>query len=200
MNAPPLALVLAVLSTPAAAQESAPPPPPQVEAEAAPQIEAAPPSTRYFGVTLAANLGLVGIEAQVGSLYAFASANLGIPLLTDGTEGGGAIGIGYTRALSTPRESMWYFDAFATVLPGFHSAMGGGWRGEFVCGIGLGAGVRYLHRSGLTVGFKVPLLGVAVGPGTRSLYTADYRTSEMTARFYLGALIGLPIASVGYRF
>jgi hypothetical protein len=191
MNPLILAAVSALSLTAAADEGAAPPAPPAVEAPVTPSIT--PPSDHYFGINIAANIALFSIDAQVGHFYAFAAGNLGVPLLTNGNGGGFAVGAGYTRAISDPAESMWYFDVFAMATPGWFDAFK-----RPVVGLGAGVGFRYLHRSGFTFELKAPVFGLAVGPGVNANY--DGGTGEMMSKFYLGSLIGLPIASFGYRF
>jgi hypothetical protein len=62
--------------------------------------------------------------------------------------------------------------------------------------IGLGVGVHYTGSTGFTVGFKVPLVGLAfTGP---SASQTDF--SARLAQFYATHLVSLPIVSLGYRF
>lgn len=187
---------------------SAPPPPPPVTAAppaaaVVPAPAVAPPtgrgpveprevvSDRSVGVHIGVNLGLFAFDVQLGRFYGFASGNAGIPLVTNGQVGAFAIGLGFTTPLSRPDESMWYMDLFAEALPGWFRPSG---VTEPVVGVGAGLGFRYLHRSGFTAGFKVPVFGASFSG------FSNFTTSQSVGLFYMFNGIALPIFSFGYRF
>ena len=199
---------------PAAAAPTLPPPPPAettspasaTVATAAPAAalvpEITPPSDHSVGVHLAVNLGLFAIDVHQGRFYGFASANLGVPLLTNGSFGAFALGLGASVPISSPAESMWYFDVYGMALPGWQDVYGSGGssKSPFV-GFGVGAGFRFLHRSGLVIGFKFPVFGLAAASNYNGYsYGGQVQTSQLVGLFFLSAIVAMPIVSFGYRF
>jgi hypothetical protein len=190
-------LLVLVLSVPALAQGTTapvglttPPAPPaemtrnEVQGEVPPPVE--PVKDISVSVQLAINVGLVSVDVQVKRFYAFTSGNVGVPLLSNGLIGAFAIGTGYTFALSQPGDSMWFMDLFGLANPGWMS-------GAPFLGIGAGLGLRFLHRSGFTMGFKLPLLGGVIGANQSG-------TAAAVGYFFLANAIALPVVSFGYRF
>jgi hypothetical protein len=199
---PNVALALSLIAASAFAQEEVappPPPPPAAQGEVSAPAPAPAPaepavSDHTVGLHLAANVGLFSLDVHQGRLYGFVAGNAGVPLLSNGQTGSFALGLGASFAVSPPAPSMWFFDVFAMTLPGWTTQGNGR---EVAVGIGIGAGFRYLHRSGLTFGFKVPIFGASVGPGATSVFGG---TGQMVSTFYLQSAIALPMLSVGYRF
>src|SRR5450432_1575468 len=180
---------------PALAQDtaSAPPPPPPASApapeatvsEAAVSGEKAV-STHSFGIHTGVNVGLVQVDAMYDHFYGFASTTLGVPLLSSGDIAIGNVGLGYTTALSSPGESMWYFDIYGQGLAGKMN-LSGLQSGSGFGAIGLGVGIRYLHRSGFTVGFKLPVFGVSFGDAVSS--GGSFNGPNSLAYYYLGNVL-----------
>ncbi|MEW5742385.1 MAG: hypothetical protein AB1938_25940 [Myxococcota bacterium] len=211
MLAAPLASAQDVTVTPdqgevAPPAPSVPPPPPSVPppsaspvpppaAVAAPRPVAVPPeelvSDRSVGIHIGVNLGLFAFDVHQGHFYGFASGNAGIPLVTNGQVGAFAIGLGYSTPLSRPSESMWFMDFFLEALPGWWTSQGAP---GAVVGLGGGMGFRYLHRSGFTAGFKVPVFGAAFS------VESNVSSAQSVGFFYLFNGVALPIVSFGYRF
>jgi hypothetical protein len=161
-----------------------------------PQEKSVPPivNNTSLSIQLGVNVGLLAVDIQVRNFYAFAAANLGVPLLTNGDMGAFAAGAGYTIALSRPSESMWFMDFLGIANPAW---MGRNWQSnKLQAGIGLGAGVglRYLHHSGFTLGLKLPLLGGFIYNG------GPQEVSKTVGYFFLANAIALPVVSLGYRF
>lgn len=186
---------------------SAPPPPPPIEA--APPPAAVPPpavapvyppaprevvSDHSIGIHVGVNLGLFAFDVHQGHFYAFAAANAGIPLVSNGSIGAFAIGFGYSTTISRPDESMWFMDFFVEALPGWQQQNARFGTADLVVGVGGGLGFRYLHRSGFTMGFKLPVFGASFS--TQSNFSA----AQSVGVFYLFNGIALPIISFGYRF
>jgi hypothetical protein len=184
---------------------SPPPAPPPIEA--APPPAAVPPavapgstpaprevvSDRSIGIHVGLNLGLFAFDVHQGHVYAFVAANAGVPLVSNGSVGAFALGMGYSTALSRPDESMWFMDFFVDALPGWVRTSGLN-TPDLVVGVGGGLGFRYLHRSGFTLGFKVPVFGASFTT------QPNVDTAQSVGSFYLFNLIALPIISFGYRF
>jgi hypothetical protein len=170
------ALLVLLLAAPALAEESAP-----------------RPLDSSVGVFTALNLGLFGVDVHQGKFYGFAAGNLGIPLISNGAMGAFTLGAGYSLQLSENEGSGWYLDVFGELAPGWvqYVVYDAPTQGSGYLGIGVGVGFRYLHKSGLTLGLKVPLFGIAAGGGSAS-------TSVLT--YYEANLIALPALSIGIRF
>lgn len=208
MNALLLALVVAVQPAPSApplpaGENWAPLPEAQVQegpaasraaarlrapsAEVAAPAEGASQAPREtgFSVQMAAHLGLLQVDLQVGRFYAFAAGNIGIPLLTDGQVGAVTGGLGYTFALQKSAQVAWYMDLLA--VGNFM------WLGQRpMGGFGAAMGFRMVHASGFTMGFKIPALGGEIGSGGGTQLAVAY--------FFLANAIALPVFSLGYRF
>lgn len=185
---------------------TAPPPPPPVEAAPPPAVPApavgpatvAPPprepvSDHSIGIHVGVNLGLFAFDVHQGRFYAFAAANAGIPLVSNGSIGAFALGFGYSTPISRPDESMWFMDFFVEALPGWQQSFNFN-TPDLVVGVGGGLGFRYLHRSGFTMGFKLPVFGAAFST------QATFSAAQSVGAFYLFNAIALPIISFGYRF
>jgi hypothetical protein len=147
----------------------------------------------YVSVSTGINLGLIEFDLVSDHLIASVSTAMGIALVTNGQFSVAEVRVGYAIALSPPGDSMWFFDAFVEALPGRvvsslgfpvgHTAHEG-----LYCGFGLALGFRYVHRSGMVLGFKLPLVGFSVGewvdgddPGTNllSYYAAHAFSSSL---------------------
>jgi hypothetical protein len=193
---------------PALAQDpaSAPPPPPPTAAAPAPEAtvsevsaaELKAPSTHAFGIHTGVNVGLVQVDAMYDHFYGFASTTLGVPLLSNGDIAIGNVGLGYTTALSSPGESMWYFDIYGQGLAGKMNLSGIQGTPSGYGAIGLGVGIRYLHRSGFTVGFKLPVFGMSFGDAVSSGGSFSGPTS--LGLYYLGNLFSSAPVTIGFRF
>jgi hypothetical protein len=154
----------------------------------------------WVGVHAAVHIGLVGLDLHVNRSYTFLAGSLGIPLVANGAFGAFAIGSGYSFHVSAPGESMWVLDVFGLVNPGWQQRSDFNTCNQFVCvpanvpfvGIGVGAGFRFLHWSGFTFGFKLPVFGAAINGGRT--------TAEAVGTFYLANFVGLPILSFGIRW
>lgn len=174
------------------------PPPPAAAADSTTAV--APPSQTYFGVHVGLNLGLVSVDAMINRFYVFAAGNFGVPLVTNGGVGAVIAGIGYNIAISQPGDSMWFMDFIGMVPVGWLQT------GCFVSpcpnqpygGFGVGVGFRLLHRSGFTLGFKIPVFGFTVGPAASA--GSGFQGASSVGLFYLAALIALPLVSFGFRF
>jgi hypothetical protein len=91
--------------------------------------------------------------------------------------------------------SRWRFDVFAQVLP-FHTT-------SFYTylGLGLGAGFHYTAASGFTVGMTFPVVGFSTRLGSSPYgYDASFRYNDSLGYYYLGAIAGMPLLTLGYRF
>lgn len=160
---------------------------------AVPAIDANQPRLTTFGLHAALNLGLA-LDVHRGSVYGFASGNIGLPAVSKSPLGMFAIGLGFSAPL-TSSESPWYFDCFAFTVPGWQKIPGLVRAPPFI-GLGVGLGFRWVHRSGFTLGFKVPLAGMAFGEGAGVAPTV----SQYVATFYYASVFALPVVSLGYSF
>lgn len=177
---------------------------------AMPSPPAPAPKVRHIGLQLSTGPGNLLVDFEYGRFYGFVGTSIGYPVIFNNDSNGnkqyvGAIvGAGATWRLS-PRSN-WSFDLMGTLTPT--------WWGGFSMGIGVAAGFHYTSPTGFTVGFKIPILGVA--PGCNSVLgeeTLDYSTGidsggcrqvkggpSLVGNYYLQAGMSLPIISVGYRF
>jgi hypothetical protein len=172
-------------------QPTQPPPPPPVPVAEQSVLPSAP-LDRSFGVHTGINVGLLELDGQVGHLYGFASSALGIPLLSNGSTVVGALGIGYTVQLSSGDGSGWYFDLFG-------EGQGGKLLGNSHAAIGMGVGLRYLHRSGFTMGFKLPVFGMSVGDASKD-GNGQFSGPASLGNYYLGYLCSQAPLTLGFRF
>jgi hypothetical protein len=155
---------------------------------------------RHLGVQLYTGPGNVMIDLDLGRFYGFVGGSIGYPIIFSGTTaqyGGGVIGAGAQWRLHP--ASRWKFDLSATLLPTW-------WTG-FSIGIGISAGFHWTSASGFTVGFKIPVFGLAPGysdvtgdSSTGSGYKPVNTGALLIANYYLEASMALPIVSLGYRF
>ncbi|MBL8952172.1 MAG: hypothetical protein JNK82_15425 [Myxococcaceae bacterium] len=194
------AVTLLAVSFDAYADETPPPPPPPAAAaEPAPTppaavVDDALPTT--IGIHVGLNLGLFSVDAQAGHFYGFIAGNAGIPLVSNGNLGSVVAGVGYTFAL-TQGESRWMMDVLGIVPVGWMQNFSTNGR-DIYGGAGVGVGFRYLHRSGFTLGFKVPVFGFTLGTPVANAGGSAGATS--VGLFYLANAISLPVVSFGFRF
>jgi hypothetical protein len=167
------------------------------------QESAAPPTSdqRHLGLQLYTGPGNLMIDLDLGRFYGFVGASIGYPIIFSGTSSqyaGGVIALGAQWRLSP--TSRWKFDLAGTLLPT--------WWSGFSMGIGVSAGFHWTSVSGFTVGFKIPVFGLAPGyssvTGAYSSSSSGYRPVNtgalLIANYYLEAGMALPIVSLGYRF
>lgn len=139
-------------------------------------------------------LGTVVVDADYRHLRGFASASLLLPLITasgDNTYYAAAVGAG----MSWPLSRHWNVDGFAQVVP-FHTT-------SFYTylGFGLGAGLHYTGASGFTFGITFPVVGFSTRLGSSPYgYDASFRYNDSIGYYYLGAVAGMPLVTLGYRF
>ena len=151
---------------------------------AAPDLSPPPPlaHNRHFGLQLGLAPALT-LDLEAGHFYGFLSADLVLPMATTQLLGFSA-GAGATFALS-PR-SHWNIDIFA------HLDIAR--VGEYAIGGGVGLGFHYTANNGFTLGFKIPILGYS------STGSSTSGSADSVAFYYLGAVMSLPVVSLGYRF
>jgi hypothetical protein len=141
-------------------------------------------------------LGTVAVDAEYKLLRGFASTSLLLPIATasgSSTWVAGAVGAGMTFPMGT--TGRWKLDVFGQVLP-FHTT-------SFYTylGVGVGAGAHYTAPSGFTLGISFPVLGFSTRLGSSPYgYDASFRYNDSLAYYYAGALAGMPLLTMGYRF
>jgi hypothetical protein len=139
--------------------------------------------------------GTLVVDGDYGMWRGFASANVLFPILTasgDSRWYAAAIGGGIAVPLGGSR---WKLDAFADVMPLHVTSY------YTYLAFGLGAGFHYTGSSGFTAGFAFPVLGFATRLGSSPYrYDAPFRYNDSLGYHYLAGFVGLPIATVGYRF
>ena len=183
-----------------------PPPPPLVvtpvsdEAAEKARLQAEGVSRRYVGIHGALNLGVLTVDSMWNRFYGFLAGNVGIGVLTEGRYVVLSGGFGYSWALSRVGESMWFLDVMGIVPVGWttdadRDAYANRSSTFGYAGAGVGVGFRYLHRSGFSLGIKVPLGGLVMGG-----YYGNFSLSDSIGFFYVSSAAGLPLLSFGYRF
>jgi hypothetical protein len=175
---------------------------------------ARPPKVRHVGIQLSQGPGNLLLDHENGRFYGFIGTSIGYPLIFEGKLSRGpndgddqylaaVVGLGASWKVSA--RSNWRFDLGGTLTPTL-------W-GGFSMGIGISAGFHYTSPNGFTVGFKVPVFGVAPGcnvvVGERQFDPTTYEQrgcaevktgAQLIGNYYLQAGMSLPILSVGYRF
>ncbi len=172
-------------------------------------LTVAPPmKERHWGLQVSQGVGNVLLDLDYGHFYGFVGTSIGYPILFTGGSGDQffafAVGAGVSWKMSA--HSLWKFDLVGTLTPT--------WWGGFSAGIGVAAGFHYTSPSGFTVGFKIPVLGVA--PGCNTVIGSsnnDYsdgggssgcsRVSggpALIGNYFMQAGMSLPVVSLGYRF
>jgi hypothetical protein len=152
----------------------------------APDLSLPPPPpivhNRHFGL----QLGLapaVTLDVEAGHFYGFLSADVVLPM-ADTSLLGFSGGAGATFALSA--RSRWNIDIFAHLDVARLT--------DYDVGGGVGLGFHYTANNGFTLGFKIPILGYSSVGGSNST------SADSVALYYLGAVMSLPVISLGYRF
>jgi hypothetical protein len=150
---------------------------------------------RVVGVQMSL-LGTVAVDAEYKRLRGFASTSLLLPIATasgSSTWVAAAAGAGMTFPIG--KSSRWNLDVFGQVVP-FHTT-------SFYTylGFGVGAGAHYTAPSGFTLGVSFPVLGFSTRLGSSPYgYDASFRYNDSLAYYYAGALAGMPLLTMGYRF
>jgi hypothetical protein len=156
---------------------------------------------RHFGLQLYTGPGNFMVDLDLGHFYGFAGGSIGYAIIFSGSSSqyaGGVLALGGQWRLAP--TSRWKFDLSGTLLPTW-------WNG-FSMGIGISAGFHWTSASGFTVGFKIPVFGLAPGYSTvlgdssssGSGYKPVTSGASLIANYYLEAAMALPIVSLGYRF
>lgn len=171
-----------------------------IEAPAvAPAALVAPPAVpekmRVVGLQFSL-LGTVAVDADYGKLHGFASTSLLLPIMTasgNSTWLAAAVGGGVSVPLGS--TSRWKLDVFGEVLPlrttSYYTYLG----------FGLGAGFHYTAASGFTLGITVPMLGFSTRLGSSPYgYDPSFRYNDSVGYYYLAAVAGMPLVTMGYRF
>jgi hypothetical protein len=141
-------------------------------------------------------LGTVVVDADYKRLRGFASTSLLLPLATasgNSTWIAAAIGAGVTLPMG--KTSRWQLDLFGQAVP-FHTTSY-----YTYLGFGVGAGAHYTTASGFTLGISFPVFGFSTRLGSSPYgYDASFRYNDSLAYYYTGALAGMPLLTMGYRF
>ena len=152
-----------------------------------------PERMRVVGVA-SSLLGTISVDAEYGKLRGFASTNLLMPILTATSKStwyAAAAGGG----LALPISRHWRVDVLGEIAP-FHTT-------SFYTylAFGIGAGAHYTAPSGLTFGVSFPVVGWSTRLGSSPYgYDASFRYNDSLAYYYAGALAGMPLLTLGYRF
>jgi hypothetical protein len=151
----------------------------------------------YIGISTGANLGLLQVDVMQDHFYAFASTTLGVPLLTNGDVAVGTLGLGYAFTLSDNGDSKWLFDVYGQGMGGRMNMTNYGGNAGFG-GIGFGVGVRFLHKSGFMIAFKLPVFGAGFGDAASP--NGSFNGSASLGTYYLGYLASSAPFTIGFRF
>jgi hypothetical protein len=155
-------------------------------AAGAPAVVAPGPARdRHVGLQLGLAPGLM-LDLESGYFYGFLHADAVLPMASSGSLLGFSIGGGVTFPIMS--HSRWKMDVFLHFDPvrlGDEVNLGGG----------VGLGFHYTAANGFTLGFKVPVIGYS---GSSNSYNNS--AGAGVAMYYLGAVMGLPVISLGYRF
>jgi hypothetical protein len=159
-----------------------------VAARPEPLESGAEPRERHFGAQFGVLPGLL-LDVDYGYVYGFASMSILFPAL----ESGRWIPLAFGAGVNLPRDSAWKMEVFALYAPSCVEPSGKWW----YHGYGLGLGVHYTSSIGLTLSFKVPVLGSAFRTGR---WEGAFTVSDRVRRFYISGFSGMPFFTIGYRF
>ncbi|MDD5308633.1 MAG: hypothetical protein PHU25_15050 [Deltaproteobacteria bacterium] len=144
---------------------------------------------RHFAV----NIGIppeLAIDLDYGYFYAFGDVSIVFPAATDGDWVPMSFGMGVNFPPASNKS--WKLEVFAQYSPMREGSE------EWIHAFGVGLGVHYTADSGLTFGFKTPIFGYSAKSGSYS--DSGGSSGEAVAMYYLASGVGLPLASLGYRF
>ncbi len=146
---------------------------------------------RHFGLLGSLPTGGVMLDLDYRLFYMFGNVALVLPAASSGRLVSAGIGAGV--ALPLRKRSAWKLELFGFFAP---------YRAEldnledypsekaWHFGLGVGVGIHYTSATGLTLAFKIPIVGFATGFGS---------AAQGVSNFDGAALLGLPIASIGFR-
>jgi hypothetical protein len=148
--------------------------------------------------SLGVNVGLFALDVSASGFYGFVAGNVGVPLLVNGSFGAFSLGAGVTRIFASGDSVVWTGELFALAQPGWTTTYGAyGYGKEAYFSAGAGIGMRFVFKSRLVLGLKLPLMGAAYSPSISQSYAG---TSNAVLTFYLASAVALPIISLGFRF
>ena len=143
-----------------------------------------PGKERHFGIHIGLSPALT-IDYEHSYFYGFGSFNLVWPLLSVG-ESRLSVAMAFGAGVTFRASTRWKFDVFLAVTPNRF------FQSRWDIGVGAGIGMHYTFPSGMSLGFKVPVIGYSFA--TRS--TSDSRFGI----YYLSTGLGYPFFTLGYRF
>lgn len=158
--------------------------------------EICPPPTPLADRHVGLLLGIIPsamVDVDYKNFYAFGTANLILPIATDGRMWSASLGAGTTFHIKATSRFKLDIYMHANTVKGIDFNTEGN-SSEFTTAVGIGFGGHTTWPSGFTLGFKVPVLGYAFGPNIRS------SSHNGGAYYYLTSLMSLPVFSIGYRF
>ncbi len=156
--------------------------------------------THYVSVQTGINLGLLEFDVASGHLIASLSTAIGLPFASQGNMMMVEARAGYAFALTPPGETMWFFDLVGEVLPGWTNASGA--TPQLLTATGFAVGFRYVHRSGLVLGFQAPIFGLAFGPwvDNQTNPTPHWDFGQSYAGFFFAHLLSSSLFTLGLHF
>ncbi|MFT3841986.1 MAG: hypothetical protein QM723_33655 [Myxococcaceae bacterium] len=159
--------------------------------------------THFVSLQTGINFGLIEVGFQSDHFVGSISTNVGWAVTSNGQQLAGDIRAGYAWALSPPGDTMWFFDLTVDLLPGriangLVGPFGDPNQGLFFA-FGASVAFRYVHRSGLVLGFRLPLVGLSFGDWVNHQHDSfDFGTSM--SGWYLGLGLSSSIFTLGLRF
>jgi len=166
-----------------------------IDAPTSAPVTSAPEKQRVIGLSFSL-LGTVAVDADYKLFHGFASTSLLLPIVTasgNNTWFAAAAGAGVSIPMGS--TSRWKLDVLGEVLPlrttSYYTYLA----------FGVGAGFHYTATSGFTIGFTTPVLGFSTRLGSSPYgYEASFRYNDSVGYYYLAAVAGMPLVTMGYRF
>jgi hypothetical protein len=149
-----------------------------------------PPRPRHAALNLSLAPGF-NIDVDYSYFHGFLNASLVLPMASTGELLAFSAGLGAGLPVA-PRLPSLKLDLFALVAPVRFGS-------DARVGFGVGLGLHHTWSNGLTMGFKVPILGYSATIVRGSKYSPT-EGGLGVAMFYLCSVMGMPIGYLGYRF
>ena len=161
-----------------------------------PTVEIPARPARQVGLFTSAPLLATGLDLDVGGFYGYASMAVAAPFVFRNRMWAVGVGAGWSTPLAP--DSHWSFDLFAMATPGLfpNSCADCSNTTQYFLSAGVGAGVHATFDNGLTIAFRLPLLGYSYWSGPQ----ADNAPSDMVAFFYMLSAMEHPLIAIGYRW
>ncbi len=157
--------------------------------------------THYVSVQTGVNLGMIELSIASGHFVAAVSTSPGWAVVSNGQEMAADFRAGYSWALSPEDETMWFFDLVVDAIPARVGTSFGRQPNEgLLFASGLAIGFRYVHRSGLVLGFRLPILGLAFGDWISGQHDGNFDFGTSMGGWYLALGLSSSLFTLGLRF